>query len=213
MRVTERMRRGRRTCEMTCGCTYAFHGIFFKRGSNFKCKVRNTVCIIMRICGNTIALGKLKSVKWSGNALLHRQEDCGSRITLWVCCCVASNVRLSTTERRLLTDELAIIPGRVRSRPQELPLRVERYFYFLESGRDHGLLVFDAVDKGADQRFVRQLERYFIKTQTGRYRTTWEEFGPWLHELQYRGRAQRDGRTYESYGITYVPNPYGEGRA
>jgi hypothetical protein len=40
-----------------------------------------------------------------------------------------------------------------------------------------------------------------------------EEFGPWLHELQYRGRAQRDGRTYESYGITYVPNPYGEGRA
>ncbi len=50
---------------------------------------------------------------------------------------------------------------------------LERYFYFLESGRDHGLLVFDAVDKGADQRFVRQLERYFTKTQTGRYRTAW----------------------------------------
>jgi len=136
---------------------------------------------------------------------------------------------------------------------------LERYFYFLETGRDHGLLVFDAVDKGADQRFVRQLERYFTRTQTGRYRTAWivpvpmfvasdmtmavqaadlaiycvnwgfrlpaagmneptraeiaEEFGPWVHELQYRGRAQRHGRTYDSYGITYVPNPYGDGRA
>jgi len=136
---------------------------------------------------------------------------------------------------------------------------LERYFYFLEGRRDHGLLVFDAVDKGADQRFVRQLERYFTKTQTGRYRTAWivpvpmfvasdmtmavqaadlaiycvnwgfrlpalgmseptrpeidDEFGPWLHELQYKGRTQRDGRTYDSYGITYVPNPYGDGRA
>lgn len=136
---------------------------------------------------------------------------------------------------------------------------LERYFYFLEGQRDHGLLVFDAVDKGADQRFVRQLERYFTKTQTGRYRTAWivpvpmfvasdmtmavqaadlaiycvnwgfrlpalgmneptrpeidDEFGPWLHELQYKGRTQRDGRAYDSYGITYVPNPYGDGRA
>jgi Protein of unknown function (DUF3800) len=136
---------------------------------------------------------------------------------------------------------------------------LERYFYFLEHERDHGLLVFDAADKVADQRFVRQLERYFTKTQTGRYRTAWivpvpmfvasdmtiavqaadlaiycvnwgfrlpnlgmnestrpeiaDEFGPWLHELQYRGRAHRDGRIYDSYGITYVPNPYGHGRA
>jgi hypothetical protein len=50
---------------------------------------------------------------------------------------------------------------------------LERYFYFLESERAHGLLVFDAVDKGTDQRFVRQIERYFTKTQTGRYRTSW----------------------------------------
>lgn len=48
---------------------------------------------------------------------------------------------------------------------------LERFFYFLEAERSHGLLVFDAVDKGADQKFVRQLERYFSKTQTGRYRT------------------------------------------
>jgi hypothetical protein len=39
-----------------------------------------------------------------------------------------------------------------------------------------------------------------------------DEFDPWLNELQYRGKGQRDGRTFDSYGITYVPNPYGEGR-
>lgn len=135
---------------------------------------------------------------------------------------------------------------------------LERYFYFLEGKHAHGLLVFDAADKRADQMFVRQIERYFTKTQTGRNRTTWivpvpmfvasdmtmavqaadlaiycvnwgfrlpalgmneptrleiaDEFGPWLNELQYRGKGQRDGRTYDSYGITYVPNPYGEGR-
>jgi hypothetical protein len=135
---------------------------------------------------------------------------------------------------------------------------LERYFYFLETERAHGLLVFDAVDKSADQRFMRQMERYFTKTHAGRYRTAWivpvpmfvasdmtmavqaadlaiycvnwgfrlpslgmieptrpeigDDFGPWLNELQYRGKGQRDGRTYDSYGIVYVPNPYGDGR-
>jgi len=136
---------------------------------------------------------------------------------------------------------------------------LERYFYFLESERAHGLLVLDAVDKGADQRFVRQMERYFTKTQTGRYRTAWivpvpmfvasdmtmavqaaglaiycvnwgfrlpllgmneptrgdiaNEFGPWLKQLQYRGQGRREGRIFDTYGIVFVPNPYGEGRA
>jgi len=36
---------------------------------------------------------------------------------------------------------------------------LERYFYFLETRHAHGLLVLDAVNKGADQRFVRQMER------------------------------------------------------
>jgi hypothetical protein len=39
-----------------------------------------------------------------------------------------------------------------------------------------------------------------------------QEFGPWLNELQYRGSVQRDGRVFDSYGIFYVPNPYGHGR-
>lgn len=135
---------------------------------------------------------------------------------------------------------------------------LERYYYFLEGERAHGLLVFDAVDKGADQRFVRRMERYFTNTQTGRYRASWivpvpmfvasdmtmavqaadlmiycvnwgfrlptfgmnepvrkeiaEEFGPWLNELQYHGHVEREGRRYDSYGIVFVQNPYGEGR-
>lgn len=135
---------------------------------------------------------------------------------------------------------------------------LERYFYFLEAQREHGLLVFDQVEHGYDQRFVRQVERYFSKTQTGRYRTAWippvpmfvasdmslpvqaadlaiycinwgfrlpaagmeapvreeiaSEFGPWLNALQYRGQGTRDGRVFDTFGIVYVPNPYGDGR-
>ena len=50
---------------------------------------------------------------------------------------------------------------------------LERFFYFLESKQQHGVLVLDAVDRGADQKFVRRLERYFTNTQTGRYRASW----------------------------------------
>lgn len=50
---------------------------------------------------------------------------------------------------------------------------LERFFYALESKQKHGILVFDQVDNGADQRFVRQMERYFTKTQTGVYRSAW----------------------------------------
>lgn len=47
----------------------------------------------------------------------------------------------------------------------------ERYFYFLEREQQHGLLVMDEVEKVEDRRFVRRLEAYFQKTQTGRYRS------------------------------------------
>lgn len=50
---------------------------------------------------------------------------------------------------------------------------LERYFYFLEARRDHGLLVMDEVEKTADRRFVRRLQTYFSKSQTGRYRSQW----------------------------------------
>jgi len=50
---------------------------------------------------------------------------------------------------------------------------LERFFYFLEAKQEHGLLVMDAVDRVADQRFVRRLERYFTRTMAGRYRAAW----------------------------------------
>lgn len=50
---------------------------------------------------------------------------------------------------------------------------LQRYFDFLESRQEHGLLVLDEVEKMEDRRFVRRLERYFTKTQTGRYRSAW----------------------------------------
>jgi hypothetical protein len=40
-----------------------------------------------------------------------------------------------------------------------------------------------------------------------------EEFGPWLNQLQYRGVGHKDGNDYKTFGICYVPNPYGPGRA
>jgi hypothetical protein len=50
---------------------------------------------------------------------------------------------------------------------------LERFFYFLEGEKQSGLLVMDGTDKKLDRKFVRQLERYFTKTDTGRYRTQW----------------------------------------
>lgn len=50
---------------------------------------------------------------------------------------------------------------------------LERYFSFLEREQQNGLLVMDGTEKNADRKFVRQLEGYFIKTNTGRYRTQW----------------------------------------
>jgi hypothetical protein len=50
---------------------------------------------------------------------------------------------------------------------------LERYFDFLETQREYGLLVMDEQDKTADRRFVQRLQRYFTKTHTGRYRTAW----------------------------------------
>ncbi|WP_237229073.1 DUF3800 domain-containing protein [Rubinisphaera sp. JC750] len=49
----------------------------------------------------------------------------------------------------------------------------ERFFYFLEAQRQHGLLVMDEIEKSADRKFVRQIEAYFTRTATGRHRTAW----------------------------------------
>ncbi len=49
----------------------------------------------------------------------------------------------------------------------------ERFFYFLERERTHGILVMDQTEAKGDIRFVRKLRDYYTKTQTGRYRTQW----------------------------------------
>ena len=50
---------------------------------------------------------------------------------------------------------------------------LERFFYFLETKQEHGVLVMDETEKREDRRFVRRMEEYFTKTAAGRYRTTW----------------------------------------
>ncbi len=160
-----------------------------------------------------------------------------------------------------------IIPSSVRQPSGSVPdefLRkdhvflLERFFYFLESKREHGLLILDEVEKTADRKFVRQMEAYFTRSTTGRYRTAWivpapffvssdmtypvqaadmciyclnwgfrlpsqgmdgptrseiaDEFGPWLNQIQFVGEGENDERVFKTWGIAYVPNPYGSGR-
>ncbi len=48
----------------------------------------------------------------------------------------------------------------------------ERYFQLLDQMDDTGLLVMDQTDKSLDRKFVRHVENYFNKTQTGRWRAS-----------------------------------------
>lgn len=49
----------------------------------------------------------------------------------------------------------------------------ERFFYFLEAQKDHGLLILDETEKFEDRRFLSRLEKYFTVTSPGRQRTAW----------------------------------------
>jgi hypothetical protein len=49
----------------------------------------------------------------------------------------------------------------------------ERFYYFLEAQREHGLIVMDETDKALDKRFVSRMELYFTRTGTGRNRSYW----------------------------------------
>lgn len=68
--------------------------------------------------------------------------------------------------------------GKVEGPPDDLLRKdqvflLERFFYFLESQKQNGLLVMDGTEKKLDRKFIRQLEGYFTRTTTGRYRTQW----------------------------------------
>jgi len=47
---------------------------------------------------------------------------------------------------------------------------LERYFNFIAPKNETGLLVFDETDASADRNFIRQIERYYTRTQRGRFR-------------------------------------------
>lgn len=49
----------------------------------------------------------------------------------------------------------------------------ERFFYFLEAQKQHGLIVMDESEKQLDKSFVGKMESYFTKTATGRNRSYW----------------------------------------
>lgn len=55
---------------------------------------------------------------------------------------------------------------------RDLVFLLERYFNFIAPKNETGLLVFDETDASADQKFIRQIERYFTRTQRGRFRAT-----------------------------------------
>lgn len=65
---------------------------------------------------------------------------------------------------------------------KDMVFLLERYFYFLESQREVGLLVMDGTEKQTDRNIVRQMERYFTLTQTGRQRTQWIVPAPFFVE-------------------------------
>jgi hypothetical protein len=49
----------------------------------------------------------------------------------------------------------------------------ERFFYFLEYQKEHGLIIMDETDKSSDRKFVSRMESYFRKTAIGRNRSYW----------------------------------------
>jgi hypothetical protein len=50
----------------------------------------------------------------------------------------------------------------------------ERYFYYLETfpPRERGLIVFDELEKSKSHVLIQQMAKYFLGTQTGRYRSS-----------------------------------------
>ena len=65
---------------------------------------------------------------------------------------------------------------------KDLVFLLERYFYFLESRQEMGLLVMDGSEKQADRKLVRRLERYFTQSMVGRQRTQWIVPAPFFVE-------------------------------
>jgi len=85
---------------------------------------------------------------------------------------------LRTHEARIFAS---VVPATVRKpvTPQaedylrrDMVFLLERYFNFITPENETGILVFDETDAAEDQKFIRQIERYFTRTQRGRFRAT-----------------------------------------
>jgi hypothetical protein len=50
---------------------------------------------------------------------------------------------------------------------------LERYYYMLETKQEFGLLVMDEIEKKADRKLSKRIERYYTATSKGQYRATW----------------------------------------
>lgn len=50
---------------------------------------------------------------------------------------------------------------------------LERFYHFARKQQEQGLIVMDQVEEQSDIRFVRKLERYFVKTTKGSQRADW----------------------------------------
>jgi len=50
---------------------------------------------------------------------------------------------------------------------------LERFYYFVRKQEEQGLLVLDQVEEKHDMRFVRRMERYFVRTVKGSQRADW----------------------------------------
>lgn len=97
------------------------------------------------------------------------------------CLCMAREILALLRHHRAVLMASAIPRGITRPRGhrfedylrKDAVFLFERFFYFLEARREHGVLVMDETDKREDRRFVARIERYFSRTELGRQRTAW----------------------------------------
>lgn len=54
---------------------------------------------------------------------------------------------------------------------KDLVFLLERYYYFLESDQEMGLIVMDGTEKHSDRKLLRTMQQYFLQTMPGRKRT------------------------------------------
>jgi hypothetical protein len=91
---------------------------------------------------------------------------------------------------------------------------LERFFYFLERERQHGILVMDAIEKGADRSLAHRMERYFEKTAQGRLRSTWIVPSPFFvsSDMAYPVQAADLAIYCVNWGYRLAPGMQGECR-